>query len=289
MQVEVFALIAGTTREVAKWRLQPNSQNVICAVYEGGVNRTQGEAWAELSLAIVRRALPSSEDSGRTVEVFLYLQGDLLTSIYNYADLKRFVADARRHAWGNKIYVVWDKSPHTDFYNIYNDATPDLLEVWLRSLMEEDVAGLLEMRRTQTPTDDAEIIKLLRKYTTESARRKAVLRAFTDQRGWCVTHRKAKPLKELLNRFVSWRLLPADSNNRMIFFDRKINLHLKKELLDGRPQGSYFVATIPDAYSAALVEACAQASPPLKLVQFSGHFEAIFSLLQLNQAGNNHR
>jgi hypothetical protein len=291
VRVEVLALIAGTIREVARWRLQPNHQNNIRAVYADKMDRTQGEAWDELKLEIVRRALPSSEDNGRAVEVFLYLHDDLVTSIYNYADLKRLVADARRHAWGNKIYVAWNRSPHTEFSNIYTDTTPALLEVWLRSLVDEDVAGLLEVKRAQAASnDDSETIKLLRGYTTEYTKRKSLFNSLAVDEGWGLSHRKrAKPLADLLGRFVKSQLLPGDSRNRIIFLDRKITLALKKELLDDRPPGNYVVATTQEAYSGDLEGACAEESPPLQLVQFSGHFEAIYSLLQLNKAGNSKR
>lgn len=283
--------MAGTIREVMGWRLQPNHQSQMRAVYPDGVDRPQGNAWDDLSLEIVRRALPSSEDSGRAVDVFLYLHDDLATSIYNYADLRQLVADARRHAWGNKIYVAWNRSPHTEFSNIYTDTTPALLETWLGSLIDEEVAGLLEVRRARETLNDAlETVKLLRSYTTEYTKRKSMLDSLTVEKGWGLSHRKkAKPLEDLLDRLVKSHRLPGSSHNHIIFLDRKLTLPLRKELIDDRPPGNYVVAVTHEAYSKDLEGACAAQLPPLQMIQFSGHFEAIYSLLQMNRFGNHRR
>jgi len=258
------------------------------AVYLDGVDRAQGEAWNDLSLEIVRRALPTSEDSGRAVEVFLYLHDNLAASIYNYADLRRLVADAKRHAWGNKIYVAWNRNPYTEFTNIYSDTKPTLLEIWLKSLIDEDVAGVLEMKRGRNTLNDApETVKLLRSYSTEYTKRKLLLDSLTTEPGWGLRYRKrAKPLEDLLGRFIKSQRLPSVSHNHIIFLDRKLTLPLRKELLDDRPPGNYVVATTQEAYSKDLEGACEAQSPPLQIIQFSGHFEAIYSLLQMNRFWN---
>jgi hypothetical protein len=291
VRVEVVALMAGTIREVAGWHLQPNHWSNMRAVYLDGVGRSRGEAWGDLSLEIVRRALLSSEDNGRAVEVFLYLQDDLATSIYNYADLRQVVADAKRHAWGNKIYVAWNRSPQTEFSNIYTDTTPALLETWLGSLLDEDVAGLLEVRRARDTSNDAsETVKLLRKYTTEYTRRRLLLDSLTVGQGWGLNHRKkAKPLQDLLDRFVMSKRLPGACHNHIIFLDRKLTIALEEELFNNRPPGNYVVATTHEAHSKDLEGACEVQSPPLEIIQFSGHFEAVYSLLQMNRHRNHRR
>jgi hypothetical protein len=291
VRVQVLALMAGTIREVIGWHFQSDRQSNMRAVYLDGVDRPQGEAWDDLSLEIVRRALPSSGDSGRAVEVFLYLHDDLAASIYNYADLKQLVADAKRHAWGNKIYVAWNRSPHTEFANIYTDTKPALLEIWLGSLIDEDVAGVLEVKRGRDTLSDAlETVKLLRRHTSEYTKRKSLLDSLTAGQGWGLSHRKsAKPLGDLLGGFVKSQRLPGASHNHIIFLDRKLTLPLRKELLDDRPPGNYVVATTQEAYSKDLEVACAAQSPPLQMIQFSGHFEAIYSLLQMNRFWNHRR
>lgn len=291
VRIEVLVLVAGTIREVVRWRLQPNHLGQTRAVYADSSDRPPDEAWDAMALEIVRRALPTSDDCGRAVEIFLYLQDDLFTSIYNYGDFNRIVTDARRHAWGSRIYVAWDRSPLTAFTNLNTDISAAVIEVWLRSLRDADVAGLLEVRRAQaTLNDDAETIRLLRGYTAEYAKRKALLQSLGAGGGWGMSHRKhARSLADLLRLFVKGTLLPADSPNRIIFFDRKLTLALKKELLDKRPPGNYVVATTQETFSGDLESACAEEDPPLQLIQFSGHFEAIYSLLQLNRVAGEKR
>lgn len=277
------------TQSIADWQLRPNRNGDLRAVYRNGESLTPERAWKDLALKINRRALRGSH---APVEIFLYLRDGLHDSIYNYGILEETVAAARDHAWGGRLYVVWESVPATMFEPTFGEGSDQiLLARSFCAFLREGVTDLLEITRRDKPGEGVTFEdekRILRGCAVASERRRDALRAAVSEDGWgYVLRSEAWLLEDLLKELLTEGCLPASGSNHVAIFDA-VPRFGPKELLDKfrrvNRTNAGIVAATPEGYSRDLDYQCTIGAPPLELVTFNGIFEIVYALLQLNKA-----
>jgi hypothetical protein len=293
MEVDVIVMVEGGIQSIMDWQLRHDSKGELRALYADGRSQPEESAWEDLAVEINRRAF---EGDHTPVELFIYLRDGLDNSIYDYRTLQRLAAGARDHAWGGKLYIVWDKLPAKTFKLAFGEAANQiLLAKCFCAFLHEGVTNLIELTQKRPRRNDSfgekpfdEKKKALRGAVVILERRLQTLRSAVTDDGWgYVLRNDAWLLETLLSELGKEGCLPSGRPNHIVLFDASPRLG-PKELLDKFDRVNHnrrgLVGVVPEADSEALEYQCQTAQPPLEILHFNGIFEAVYGLLQLNKA-----
>jgi hypothetical protein len=283
MQVDVIVLLRRTTQAIAAWQYVTDQNERFLILNESGNRLPPEKAWAQLASNINKRA---NTDSSMPVDVFLILRKSLPENFYDEGRLEIIINDARNHAWGGDIYIVWDQKADTGFNNLYG-RNQTAFEKWFRMLIDCGVTALIEIPKKIKLEEPNESI-ILRKYAQEANDRREHLQKLVSNNGWSVVLRdEACLLDAFIKQHVEQDTLPSTSTNQIIFYDRKPRRglsYLLEKARDSYRGGKRFVAAVPGIDARDLEGLCKQESADLKLILFSSIFEWLYAFIRLDQA-----
>jgi len=282
MQVDVIVLLRRTTQAIAAWHYAIDKNGQFFTLDEQGNRQFPKTSWEQLALKINRLAC---NDSHTPVDVFLFLRDHLAESLYGYGQLEKIMNDARDHAWGGNIYVVWDQKTDADFDILYQ-RNETMLEECFRMLGQTCVTDLIEIPK-KVRVKEPDEHKILRTLAVESENRRRNLRKIVGKEEWgWVLPDEACPLEAFLKRLVRTGLLPTDGRNQAIFYDRKTRRDLTRLLEKSRRDnrgGDRFVAAVKGIDEKILEELWKKELLILPTLYFNGTFEWLYNLIRLNQ------
>lgn len=267
-----------------RWQLRPDGTGELRAIRPDGSDQTPDKLWKELSLKINQRALKGNHSP---LEIFLYLCDGLHNSIYDEGTLEKIVASARDHAWGGRLYVVWDTFAET----VGKDSNQVLLAKCFCTFLHGGVTDVIQIPRNEKPpmemTPDEEN-RALRGLATSSEKRTQTLKAVVGEEGWgYILRDEAWSPESLLGELARAGCLPTSNANHVVIFDATPE-YGPKQLLDKfkriNSAKKGIVAATPQSYTRDLKYQCETETPPLEIVAFNGILEVIYALLQLNKA-----
>lgn len=284
MQIDVTVLFRDTKIEAWRCETDLNSQLLTTDKYErhGAAENT----WQQLAFVINRAA---AQDPDVQVDVFLYLRGHLIESVYEIGALTKIVNYARDYTWGGNIYIVWDQEPNSVFEHVYK-GNEKVLEELFRMLIQLGVTDLIEIqkRRKAAGRDEKTV---LYECALESRQRRTRLQQLVDSNGWNIILRDgALFLADFVGEFVRGQLGFTEGRNLAVFYDQRppggwgqLLKELRRYEHDGRP----FVAALSRSNpkdARDLEELWEKELRGLKLFLFNGIFEWLYTFTRLCQA-----
>jgi len=287
MQVYVIVLLEKSTQAIMEWRLKPDSQGKQRVADSSLPKMTPEKKWKDLTLKIHRRAVQRPHTP---VEIFLYLPEGLPKSACHDRILAQVITDARKHAWGAKLYIVWDQTLATSLKLLDLDQFNGLTEC-LRTLTYQRVTGLIEITGLQRPLGQLSSVErreIIRERAVSSEKRKKELTALVRPDGWsCVVRNESRRLEDLLHEYVKDGRVPCSSPNRLIIFDsspRFSAIGLLDRFTGLGRKDRVVVATTLESYPAVLKHYPRVKARVLNTLVFNDSVELVYAVLQLNDA-----
>lgn len=287
MQIDVIVLRRRTIQPVAVWLFATDENGTFSVLDEAGHYLPPKTAWRRLALKI---NLLACGDPDVTVDVFLFLRGQLLENLHNAGLMKEVVKAAREYTWGSNIYVAWDRTKETEFDSLYIPEWNRLvLKDWFSLLLEFGVTDLIEIP-PQVRAKQPDLLKILHSAALESQERRRRLRKLVHPDGWRVVVRdSADFLEEFIRLLVTTERQLRKGNNRAVFYEGKPKRGWS-QLLKQLPEnfyGALFVAALPCSSAKDLKDLeglWEQYSKGARLFYFNGIFEWLYAFIRLIQA-----